>query len=562
VAQEKAVEALQFDLGAPDEEPDAPGSAPTPRPEQGEQAGTSWAEPRSVESTRERRMQGLQLARQALEQASAREEGLRDDAVDAPPAMRPVVLPGAASDTALGVGAFYEHVRQALRMQFPDEIWVTGEVRKVSVSKGHRFVELADHEAASSSTGAPRGAPGRAGRWGNPPSPYGSRQNTAVLEVVCWSREWPTIAAALDAVGIELTSGLVVRVRGRVSVWDGGSKIRLSMADLDVEALVGGIAAARRKLLATLEAEGVIGANRRLPVSPVPLRIGLVTSARSEAHRDFMSRLEGAGLAFSVKLEHSLVQGPDAPLQIAAALRRLQGRDLDLIALVRGGGAKGDLAAFDHEAVARAIVGSRHPVWTGVGHTGDESVADRVANRAFVTPTACGEAIVDTVAAYLEGISARSRRLAVQAERALHSATRDVAARRSDLARAARHELTLAEGSLGQARGRLERGAALVVERCRASLERRAGRVLVQSTGLLATADGRLAQQRALLAAFDPKRQLERGWSLTRRPDGSIVRSIDQVAPEDEIVTVVSDGSIVSEARAVRRGSVHGGTSR
>ena len=59
--------------------------------------------------------------------------------------------------------------------------------------------------------------------------------------------------------------------------------------------------------------------------------------------------------------------------------------------VVRGGGSKADLATFDAEPVARAIAGSDVPVWTGIGHTGDQSVADEVANRAFITPTECGQ---------------------------------------------------------------------------------------------------------------------------------------------------------------------------
>src|SRR6201999_3372326 len=121
----------------------------------------------------------------------------------------------------------------------------------------HRYLELADAGAAAETAG--RGA-------------------AQQLEVVCWSREWPTIAAALNEAGVELEVGRVVRVRGRVSVWEGGSKLRFTLTALDVEALLGGIAAARHRLLTALAAEGLLEANRRLPLPLVPLRIGLVTS--------------------------------------------------------------------------------------------------------------------------------------------------------------------------------------------------------------------------------------------------------------------------------------------
>ena len=75
---------------------------------------------------------------------------------------------------------------------------------------------------------------------------------------------------------------------------------------------------------------------------------------------------------------------------------------VELIALVRGGGARTDLAAFDGERIARAIAASPIPVWTGIGHETDRSVADEVAHTSFKTPTACADAIVDLVRANVE----------------------------------------------------------------------------------------------------------------------------------------------------------------
>lgn len=490
---------------------------------------------------RARRLRGVRLARQALE---ADEAAARPD----PSSASSPALVGAAPDSAYSVAALYERLHLAFSTEFPDEIWVMGEIRKVSVSNGNRYIELADPDGASVGSAAPQGP-----RWGSPAYYGNNRQRGSMLEVACWRREWPTIAAELDAVGVELAPGLVVRVRGRIDASDLSSRIRLSLSDLDVEALVGRIAASRRRLLATLEREGVIDANRNRPVPLVPLRVGIVTSARSEAHRDFAGQLQRSGFAFETLLESSLVQGPDAPLQIAAALRRLRLRELDLVVLVRGGGARGDLAAFDHEVVARAILDAPYPVWTGIGHTGDESVADLVAHRAFPTPTKVGEAVVERVASYLEGVHGRAAHLVQGAERVLDGAAQVAVQHRSELARAARHELLVADGALVRARGRLERGATLVVERCAQQLELRAARADQLAGSVLAGAESHTKRQRALLRAFDPHRQLERGWSLTRDAQGRIVRSVDQVARGDEIVTLVADGSVVSEARSARK---------
>ena len=98
---------------------------------------------------------------------------------------------------------------------------------------------------------------------------------------------------------------------------------------------------------------------------------------------------------------------------MAAAVRDLQAEPLDVIVVVRGGGSKADLAAFDAEPVARAIATSDIPVWTGIGHTGDQSVADEVANRSFITPTECGQELARLAIDYLAaGRSTPGRSLA------------------------------------------------------------------------------------------------------------------------------------------------------
>ena len=219
--------------------------------------------------------------------------------------------PGA--DEALSVSQFYDRVKAALAREFTEDVWVVGEIRGLRESRGHHYIELADESAEQAERGA------------------------AQLEVVCWAREWPRVAAALGEAGVALEPGRVVRVRGRVSVWEGGSKLRFTLTELDIAALLGGIAAARRRLLRTLEAEGLLHANQRLALPLVPLHVGVVTSPGSEAHRDFVGQLDRSGFAFQVYFEATLVQGAEAPDQIAAALTRLRLSPIDLAVVVRGG---------------------------------------------------------------------------------------------------------------------------------------------------------------------------------------------------------------------------------
>jgi exodeoxyribonuclease VII large subunit len=455
----------------------------------------------------------------------------------------PGAEPGSASDAALSISDFYIRVKGALRETFPGEIWVTGEIRKVTVSRGHHYLELADRldgperpaaEVPSTRNAAP------------------ARNLTATLEVACWAREWPVVQYELEAVGVELTPGLVVRVRGTVSVWEGGSKLRFSMTALDVEALIGAIAAARRRLLGTLASEDLLEANRRLPMALVPLRIGLVTSPGSEAYRDFTGQLARSGYLFDVRFEPSTVQGPEAPGQIVAALARLGGFAPQLVVLVRGGGARGDLAAFDSEQVARAIATASFPVWTGIGHTGDRSVADEVAHRALVTPTQCGEAVVAVVAAYLEGVERRARRLAQRIEARLDEAGRELVASCASTRRAARQALERSSLDLRTTETRIGNAALVAVERSQGRLRNRAQRLAGPSSQHLAGQAQRIAHRRELLQLLDPRHQLARGWSLTRDESGRVVRSSGTLRVGERLTTTFADGSASSTVEEIR----------
>lgn len=452
----------------------------------------------------------------------------------------PVFDPGSASDSALSIGEFYNRLRMALRETFPDEIWVTGEICKVTTSRGHHYLELADRLEGQ---GAPYPVPGAPVRNG----PAG-RNGTATLEVACWARDWPVVHYELSAVGVELVPGLVVRVRGKVSVWEGGSKIRFSMTALDVEALVGGIAAARRRLLGALAAEDLLEANRRLLLPPVPLRVGLVTSVGSEAYRDFIGQLERSGYLFDVRFEPSQVQGPDAPAQIVSALDRLSATEPppQLVVIVRGGGAKGDLAAFDSEQVARAIAGAPFPIWTGIGHTGDRSVADEVAHQALVTPTHCGEALVAVVAAYLDVLERRARLLAQRVGTRLDLASRELTTASSAMSRGVRQCLDHSSLALRSCESRIGGAALVALERSQARLANRAQRLCGPSTQQLAVQAQAIAHRRELLQLLDPKHQLLRGWSLTRDESGKVVRSAASLRPGDRLTTTFAEGSAVS----------------
>ena len=432
---------------------------------------------------------------------------------------------------ALSIATLYAQVEGALVRVFPRarQFWVRGEIQHISDQQsrtGHCYLDLIDPEAARD-----RQAP--------------------VLRVKCWRTTWGPLRKTLQREGIELTPGMVVFLRGNLDFYRPKAEIGFVMAELDVTALLGRLAASRAALLRALAAEGLLERNRNLPLPEVVQRVGLVASPATEGFRDFLGQLDGSGFGFQVSVWPVTVQGPRASGSIARAIRGLSARsdELDVVVLVRGGGSKADLAAFDAEAVARAIATCPVPVWTGIGHTGDESVADLVGNRPLVTPTACGREVVLRMTEWWERrVVAPAVRIERCASEQLEASASRSHAVRGRLAASARHHLHRQGDRLTTRASALVRQAPEATVTAAGLLAARAERLGPLSLGHLDRAGERLAGYGRLLAAYDVDRQLERGYTLTMDEDGHILRSAEQVAAGTVLVTRFADGTARSRA--------------
>jgi exodeoxyribonuclease VII large subunit len=437
----------------------------------------------------------------------------------------------------LSIGALYDEVEDALTSTFPRnrQLWVRGEIHSFSDQagrSGHCYLDLVDPD---------EGSGGQAQRGRGAPA----------LRVKCWKGTWLPMKGGLAKNGVVLAEGMVVILRGTLDLYRPKGEIGFILSELDVTALLGRLAAQRAQLLRKLEAEGLLRRNAALPVAAVPLRVGLVASPGTEGYQDFLGQLTGSGFGFQVNVVPVAVQGGDAPARVARAVRALSRTDCDVIVVVRGGGSKADLASFDSEVVARAIAGATTPVWTGIGHTGDESVADIVANRAFITPTECGHELVSQVGQWWEehvGVvaSVLSRRVpSLLAE----AQARDTAAR-GRLTRAARSQLRVHRERLERRSTALGRSAPEALTARQTAVRTHAARLGPLASRHLAKEVERVRSWRRLLTAYDVDRQLERGYTLTHTASGELVRSAAGLAVGTEVVTRFADGSARSRVES------------
>ena len=427
------------------------------------------------------------------------------------------------------VGELADEVNGALRRRFSEGLWVRGEIQGWSERGPHAYFRLV--EDAERSDG---------------------RSAKASLNVQFFANARMKMRPLLNRHRLRLGDGLKVRIFGSLDFYAPSGSLGLKMTGLDPRFTLGDMAMQREEVVRRLVAAGLYDANRGRRLAAAPLRVGVVTSTSGAAWADFVHELERSRLGFQVRVVDVRVQGEHAVAMISSALRTLGRRDdLDVVAVIRGGGARSELATFDDAAVAEAIARSTVPVFTGLGHEIDRCVADEVAHTSLKTPTACAVALVERVVAFRQRSELAWEAVQRTAERAVGQASTGVA----DMAVGLRHRVLSAvergDERLDQRVGRLRVGADRVLDRAGSHLAGAHAGVLRAPARLepeLRHVDALAARARVL----DPVNTMARGWSITRTADGAVVRAATDLAVGERVVTTFASGlatSIIEETR-------------
>lgn len=429
-----------------------------------------------------------------------------------------------AGETTFSVSELAARIQEVLEGAFPSPVWVTGEVANLTRSNaGHVYLDLMER------------------------APEDSGDGQALLHAVIWESRRLEINRALQRANWgKVSDGDEIKVRVGVDFYRPQGKLTLQIHEVDPDYTLSRWKKERERVVAALREEGVFELNQRLRLSAAPHRVGLITSEGSRAHADFLATLAESGLGWRVEFHHSGVQGDAARVSLIEALGRLAARDPDAICIVRGGGSTTDLAVFDHIDVARAIARCPAPVVTGIGHELDRTVSDLVAHRSEKTPTACASWLVDRNRLYLRRVDRVGRTLA-------ETAGSVVMSHRRLLDRSPTRLSAAVEGTVARFRRGLHSSGALLPAQVRPLLKRVGGRLfsrhgsLVRETGLNLTKERtRIDTAVTVAEAYDPRRNLARGWSITRRAGGGVISSVSGLGRDETIETWLSDGTVLS----------------
>ena len=370
--------------------------------------------------------------------------------------------------------------------------------------------------------------------------------------------------------------GLHVLVRGRVSVYEQRGQVQL-VAETMEPVGAGSLQLAFEQLKEKLKAEGLFDAARKRPLPPYPRTVGIVTSPTGAVIRDFLNIVSRRHSGLNVLLCPVSVQGEFSAGEIEAALRCLNGSGMaDVIVIARGGGSLEDLAPFNSERVARAIVASRLPVVSAVGHETDFTIADFAADLRAPTPSAAAELITEAqhkIAEHLARLNHRLERAArFQILQAQQRLARVPASRAESRIGALLHRLEQRTDDLGfrmenavrqklrtKQRAVAELAGAVLRHDPRQQLAQARGRYQACRTRLDRTLERTIDAARARLGALDarlnslsPLAVLDRGYALVLDAQGGLVRSVRQLSPGNAVTTRLSDGSFTSQVTGTR----------
>lgn len=374
-------------------------------------------------------------------------------------------------------------------------------------------------------------------------------------------------------------NGGKVRVTGRINLYAPHGSYQLNAERVEACGGAGELLLRFEALKRKLFAEGLCDPARKRPLPRLPRRVGIVTAPTGAAVRDILNILARRFPNLHIILAPCRVQGPEATEEIARAIELLNahfGPDsaepMDAMIVGRGGGSLEDLWCFNEERVARAVVASRIPVISAVGHEPDVAITDFVADLRAPTPSAAAELICGRKEEFEKALHDAKDRL-LKAMRVGYAEARNAVRRHEGSAlfrdplhclenRAQRtdaldarltHALEAATAAahqrLAAAHLALERAGAAAFPKAAQRVADRAARLAFALRRGADAAAARLETAAARLDAYNPYAVLARGYSLTTDAQGRVLTSAADVHPGDPLTIRLSEGTLSAIAK-------------
>lgn len=396
-----------------------------------------------------------------------------------------------------------EFIRRVMHLNFPDTLWVRAEISQIKESRGQHYLTLIEKAADS-------------------------ERIIAQASAMIWGRTYTQLRKKLKGTLANLLQdGVEVLVQVQVE-FEERYGLKLMIQDIDPSFTIGKLELKRQQILEDLSKAKLLDKNSQLPLTPVLQRIAILSSNSAAGLQDYLDQLQQNpyGYYFQNVLYPIAVQGVRVETELLSQLKKIAKKkdDFDAVVLIRGGGSKIDLGAFDSFELGKAVANFPLPVIVGIGHEIDETILDKVAHTSLKTPTAVADFLI---------------------RKALHFESW-ILEHKAYIHNAASSQLQAAQLQLEQAKNIVQLSGQGLLKEEQLILSQLQKQLPIVSKNHLKYEQTKLGQLKKIVQLLDPQTLLQKGYSQTYTK-GKVITSTKQVKKGMELETRVADGTIRSK---------------
>ena len=426
---------------------------------------------------------------------------------------------------ALSIQELGELIKSTLENQLEPTYWVIGEIADFrQAPQGHAYFELAEKQ-------------------GN--------QVLAKIRCNCWQFTYRTIASRFESLtGTGIKNGMKVLAQIQIT-FHPVYGLSLNVKDIDASFSLGERARIRQETIDRLTKEGLLRLNASRIFPQVIQKIGIISSPTAAGYGDFINQLEHNPQGYKIyhTLIPSMMQGNEAVSSLINALDKVEELKerlgLEAVIIIRGGGAQLDLDCFDDYRLAAKIANSSLPVFTGIGHERDETVADLVAHTKLKTPTAVAEFLLSGFRIFEENLGIALTRLDRLTRQNIKLADNLLHQQNLRLKTAVQNRLTLEKERLNAKKDRIKANLSTNLNTQSFRLEQLHQALKKAASQQILSNGQKLEHLVKSLKSLDPKAILERGYTRTEL-DGIPIHLVKDLENGQEILTVSNQQKIKS----------------
>ena len=386
-----------------------------------------------------------------------------------------------------------------------ESYWVQAELSDVRENNGHCYMELIQKD---------------------------ERSNTPIAKAraSCWRNTWMLIRPYFERVtGQTMHSGMKVLLQVHAQFHENFG-FSWFIEDINPEFTIGDMARKRLEIIRQLKEEGVYDLQKELHIPMFAQHIAVISSETAAGYGDFCDQLinNDFGFHFATRLYPAIMQGEGVEQSVISALNRInedieQGVAIDVVVIIRGGGATSDLSGFDTLELAENVANFPIPIITGIGHERDESVLDMISHTRVKTPTAAAALLIENLMEVWQTVQSLEDRITSVV---------------SDRIKREYQQLEHFSKTIPLQFAMLQQKNQFLLDTITNNLRPLLKRYMMQESHQLEMLGQRIK-------ALDPQVLLLRGYSITLH-DGKAVRDVKKLKSGDEIETRVAYGTIKS----------------